>query len=270
MTNIFLITPWYDFDNHALFWPNLLKVYACIFLSFKIFSVYVSLQQTFSDPIFQQMFITQQFFLILFYALLLFQHTFQIISNAFFFQKKWKTMLKNFEYIDGKLNNKNSIKTNIYGNFYFHLVIGHIMFICFFGWYVYIWILISDENEKIMVLLSGVDLYNQFLLVIFLRCLVKCFVERYRDLGSDLAFGSSKGQDLIAHLRKIKKILRLLKENVELFNETFGYLLLLILINCGFDIVQCGNFVFVNVSVFKDVELHGAIFNLITISLFSV
>lgn len=270
LTNIFLITPWYDFDNHCYLMPCLSKLYACTFLIFKIFFVFLSIQKTIENAIFQKLYVTQQFFLILFYVVMLLQHIFQILLSTFVFQLKWKTMITNFEYVDGKLGNRNSKEIKVWKNFYFRFGIAHIMFGFFFAWYFYFWLSISDENEEILVIVSGIDMYTQFLLIFFLRSLVKCFVERYQDLGCHLVLGSFNREDIVNHLKAIKTILRRLKENVQIFNETFGYFLLLIIINCGFDIVHCGSFMFVNVSVFKDVEHHAIIFNLFAVILYSV
>lgn len=270
LTNCFLITSWYDFQHHSLLWPTISKLYAFSLCLFKITVTYFSVHHFLQYSIFQKLFTSQKFFIISFQTISLLQSLFQIIASVFLYQNKWKTMIINFEYIDGKLENQDKKENKIFKNFYFKLFLKHLLFAVLFAPYLYFWLSVS-ENYDFFVIINGFELYNHFLLVVFLYSLVRCFEIRYKELGKYLIFICKNSKNLASDLRRIQKVSRILAENIDLYNETFGNFLLIIIVHCGLHIVHCANFIFVNVS-FEDrhFEIHAAVFNTVVITFLSV
>lgn len=271
LTNLFLITPWYDFQSQIFIWPVLSKLYACCVGFLKIFLILSTIQDALNNIIFLKLFFTQKLFFITFVTFAMFQSIFQIGSSTFLYQNKWKQLLINFEFVDAKLGNNNKKERNVFKNFYFRFFARNVIFFTMFVPYVYIWVQISGGHISLAMFLNIFEIYNQFLILVFLHCLAECFEVRYKCLNQRLVFVCCNSKNLVSDLKPFKKLLQVLAENIDLFNNSFGYYFLIIIVYCGLHIVHCANFIFLKVS-FGDArfEFQAAAFNAIMITFLTV
>lgn len=248
LTNAFLITPWYDFQKQTFMQPILSKLYAFGVCLLKFVLVVLSIEEAKNSIVFQQLYSTQKFFFLTFLTFNVIQTIFQTVTSTFFHRDKWRQILINFEYVDIKLENRNRKESNVINNFYCRLLAKNVIFFALFIPYNYIWIKIMGDNVGALIFLNIVEVYNQFVLLIFLHCFVKSLKIRYRSVNKRLVFICCNSLNLTSDLKHFRKLLLVLAENVDLFNDSFGYYFLFTIIYCGLHIVHCANFIFLNVS----------------------
>ena len=95
-----------------------------------------------------------------------------------------------------------------------------------------------------MMFTGFMEMCYEFLIVLLLTALVQAFEVRYKDLNERLMKLSNNGTTF-QELLSLAQSYRILGETVDIFNELFGYQLVLIIFHCGLQMVQCLNLVFV-------------------------
>lgn len=269
LTNAFLITPWYDFQKQTSIWPVSSKLLICGVFLLKFILIALSIITAKSSIIFEEGFGTQKFFFVTFLMLIIAQNIFQIVTSTFFYQNRWKQILINFEYVDVELENENRIESNIFKNFYFRLLAKNLFFFALFIPYFYSWYQIW--RCSIVIFMTMLEIYNQFIVLVFLHCLVKSFGVRYNEINKRLVFVCCNSIDLASDLKQLRKLLIILAENIDLFNDSFGYYFLFIIVYCGVNIVHCANFIFLSVSFRNSHFEYNSIFvNAIMITFLTV
>lgn len=256
-TNVFLITPWYNFHNHTIFSKTIQTLWALFVLVIKVYGPSSMIWCEQNREIFNSFLFTQKIICVLTLSTSVIFGVVQVIATIYYNIDKWRLFLKNFEYVDRKFGNRNKT-SKIYKNFYFWFLVKIVIFFCFFSPQFYLWL--GATHLKVSEIFVGitVEIVNNFLFAVVLNALLMCFYGRYKDLRKKLQ--RSKMQSY--QIEEIKQIMRILGESIAIFNEMFGYQILLLIFQTGLHIINYANFTFVNV-IFKDADgsFSSALFN---------
>ncbi|KAJ3648107.1 hypothetical protein Zmor_019941 [Zophobas morio] len=251
--NIFLIAPWYDFNKLSFRNLNISKLYGSVLILVK-FTWLFSL--TMNENIQRKMFQNTPTFKVLYTFWILNQvvrPVMAILKSTFWDINKWTTLITNFELIDTKLQIVDQQKS-IFQNFYFRLGMKHVVVAIWFAFQLYAFSLFLGM-PILETFWFGGDYYREFLMVVFINTLIKCFKERYEYLNAKLLKQCKNFTD--RDFRQVQEIYRLLGENVDDFSHIFGYQIICVLFRFGLEIISCLNYSYVTLSsVNKDV-LYG-------------
>ncbi|KAJ3648105.1 hypothetical protein Zmor_019939 [Zophobas morio] len=237
--NIFLITPWYDFDKNSFYSLKFSTLYACVLLTIKclwIFAINRGFKRNYE-------YVSENFLHISWTFILVVRNLVTVLKSTVWDVKKWKTLITNFKYIDVKLENTGQ-RERIWKNFYFVLLLQHIIFASFVFYLLYAFI----SMEKIglwegLWLNPFSDCYQEFLTVIFITTLARSIKDRYKDLNERL-IKNCENFDLEG-IRNAGNIFRTLGETVDMFSQIFGYQIISILFHFGLQIIVCLNYTFI-------------------------
>lgn len=242
--NIFLITPWYDFSKKSLVRTNMRIFYTIILVLLKITLLVYSFLDEILEQVHGKLFLTQKIILGSTYTNITLTVIATIFKSGFWNRNLWKEMLSNFCFLDTKLQNQRK-RENFFRNFYCKLVLKHVLFGILAHHQLHSWSnFVSAPAWKIIMFTGFMEMCYEFLIVLLLTALVQAFEVRYKDLNERLMKLSRNGTTF-QELLSLAQSYRILGETVDIFNELFGYQLVLIIFHCGLQMVQCLNLVFV-------------------------
>ena len=268
---IFLVTPWYDFQKNDVYRPNWCKLYGFLLITVNFLWVTYTVMDTTIDQMSPYFLLSQKFIFWTCYINLLTINILTILKSCFCDGRNWKRLFQNFKYLDKNLYNKENAEDCLLNNFYCRLVIEHAFFAFVMIYQLYVWSKFFDRSiVKIACISSLKETYYLFLVILLLRGLVQAFKSRYEDLNEKLA-NVKKEIKIRDSLRQINKEYRVLGETVEIFNNIFGYQILLIIFHGGLALVNCLNISFVSYTIAgRHLSQHLLLSNISLLVLISV
>lgn len=93
------------------------------------------------------------------------------------------------------------------------------------------------------------DLLFEFSLTTLIAILVRRIKNRYKNLNNKLLQISTKVEIKLDEVLKLMQMYRILSETVQIFNELFGYLFVLMFFHFGVETVSCLNFFYVYILI---------------------
>lgn len=242
--NIFLITPWYDFEKNAFYKPKLQTFYGIFLLLLTTIRVFYILLEKNVYTVYDQLLRSQKFAWFTFYVLITSISLVAILKICFVDQKEWKLLLTNLQYIDTKLKNKGKVEKNPLKRFYFTLFLKHVFFVAITVLETSVWYTIFQFPIVQLLLFSATfEGYIEYLIIVLVQSLVQSLEIRYIDLNKR-AVKISRNKK-ISQLRSLTHDFRILGQTVDIFNKLFGYHIILILWHFGVEMVSCLTFAFV-------------------------
>jgi hypothetical protein len=244
--NIFLITPWYNFNKNTFYKPNLCKCYGCVLLLLNIFLiVYIITDESFVR-LYGALLFSQKFIFFGSYGSIIGLCLLTIVKSSLWDVDNWKILLRNFQYVDLKLQNQAKVEVRLVKNFYFGLFVKHSLFTIFAIYSTYVWSSMFGFTLWKTVIVTGLkEMYYEFLTVNLLNSFIQSFKSRYEDLNERL-LKIGKERKAIQELADLAHCYRILGETIEIFNKMFGVQLIMIIFHCGTEIVSCLNITFVS------------------------
>ncbi|EFA07611.1 gustatory receptor 114 [Tribolium castaneum] len=246
--NIYLITPWYNFDKNAFYSPNMCKIYGTLLILLKLFWLFdVTFLHDKLNKSYRQLLFTQKINYA-FSCLNIFVLTILSIANASFVgtDNKWKILLANFRYLDLNLHNNEKTERKIWNNFYSTFLLEQTLFFGCLCYQAHVW----SRIMKITFLESlwfspTVDRCYEFQVVTLIVAFLKCFNNRYKELNHRLLKCLNNNQKVLQEYQNLVCYHRLLGETIDAFNKLFGYQILLLVFHAGLQLVGCLNFPYV-------------------------
>ncbi|KAJ3647944.1 hypothetical protein Zmor_019787 [Zophobas morio] len=241
--NIFLITPWYDFNKNCFYRPRLFKLYGCslmlAILSLIIFSLMNgSLQEILKYATHTSQKIVYCFVLINLTLLTIIT----TIKSCFLDHTNWKNLLRNYHYIDKKISKGSS-------GLFRKLVWRHLIYFMYTPFSLYLWLkMINLPLIQMLPIIPLPYMYYKFMLVMLAKILADKIKSGYVNVNTKLA-RCSHGPKFLIELRSLTQDYRILGETIEIYNNLFGYQIILIVFHCGLEIVSSLNFVLTSVIV---------------------
>nr|XP_015837081.1 PREDICTED: uncharacterized protein LOC107398224 [Tribolium castaneum] len=268
--NVFLITPWYDFNKNCVHKPLLMKLCGCALI---IVIIFWAIIPTFDDTvrhIYHIMPFSEKCVNILTAANLKFFVFLVIIKCSFLDSDKWVVLMTHFQYIDEKLNNKGRKEEQILKNFYLWFFLKQVLFLLFAFYITYIWSLVLGYSF-IKSLLTDIllELFYALQVIILIRCLVISIKMRYQGLNNKLRQLHSS-PNIVQELRKLVEYFRILGEMIDLFNDLFGYPIILFIFHSGLQVVVCVNFMFSMVRQTQESTFHHFIIANVSVLIFTM
>ncbi|KAJ3648106.1 hypothetical protein Zmor_019940 [Zophobas morio] len=245
--NIFLITPWYDFNKNSFYWLKFSILHACFLIVIKFIWIF-SLNLGFAD---ENDFVSWNFLFIFWTFSLVVRTLATVLKSTLWHVDNWKTLITNFKYIDIKLKNGGH-KETFWKNFYFVFFLQNIVFFMIIVYQLNAFSSMTKiEMWKGLWLSPLGDFYQEFLLVILISELVKSVKIRYKDLNETLI--KNCGRLDFKEIKLAGNIFRILGETVDLISQIFGYQIISILFHFGLQIIVCLNYIFIMIhSSYKD------------------
>ena len=121
--NVFLITPWYDFNTNLFCRPTISKIYGCILLFAKFLWFITALMNTTVRRTFVESLFSVKIILVFGGITLLMRTILIILKSTTWNVSDWKTLLVNFNTIDANLQTTNR-NESFFKNFYLQLGIN--------------------------------------------------------------------------------------------------------------------------------------------------
>lgn len=243
--NIFLITPWFDFNNNVFSNINVCKMFGLILILLKIYWVIdlVILDDT-MEHTFQRLLFTQKLNYIL-SSMALSTITFLCITkSSLLINNNWKTFFINFKYIDVNLHHKRKIETKNWKNAYIHFFLWQIIFVISILYQMSVWSdLMKIPFFRGLWLGPAIDMFYEFQSIFSISFILICFKNRYKNLNMSLE-QYNNNQIIVQKFQNLVYCHRILGENIDVFNSLYGYHILLILFHIGVQLVGCLNFPF--------------------------
>ncbi|KAJ3647928.1 hypothetical protein Zmor_019774 [Zophobas morio] len=239
--NLFLITPWNDFDENTVLKLNVVKVYGCALIVLKISSIMYVGKIGIERNLAENMAVSQVIIIFVSQIILVTLTILTIFKSTFTDSARWRLIFNNFQLIDKKLHNLGVVELSILENFYTRCFIKHTVFFIFVGYILYGWLqLIKSTFLKLVLANTVSDFYYEFLISVLIHTVVKALKSRHQDLNIRLIYLSRK-PTVAQEMRKVVLQYRLLGETTEMFSSMFGYQILLIIFHCGLVVITSLN-----------------------------
>ncbi|EFA07605.1 gustatory receptor 108 [Tribolium castaneum] len=244
--NTFLVVPWYDFKKNIICYPFLAKLYAtCLILIRISLIVFTCTDQKLMQIWAQSLVMSQKFIMVFLISNLIIFSTYSIANSAFLDISRWINLFKNLRLVDKIFGKHEKNGHYLSKRFLCVFIMKHISFICITGHEIYTWsIFIDMPFYKIFLQTGYVDLVFEFFLIMFMAALLKSFEVRYKTLNKKLIHISNQKMNQV-EVKKFMQIYRILGQNIQIFNELFGYPIVFMLFHFGVGAVSCLNFLFV-------------------------
>ncbi|EFA07604.1 gustatory receptor 107 [Tribolium castaneum] len=249
--NIFLIAPWYDFSKNTMYNPYLAKFYGtCLILIKLLLILWASRDQEILQLFSQELFITEKFIVIFLVTNLALIYIYSVINSAFLDSNRWTRLFDNLYWVDKTLRNNDAKEIYLPKRCLYEFMIKHVIFVGILAYELYVWgIFMNMPLYKIFWLTGYEDMYFEFLLVMFMAALVRSFEARYKILNNELLQVCLSTQKFKKEVKRIMQIYRVLGQNIQIFNEVFGYAIVLMLFHHGTACVSCLNFIIVYIII---------------------
>ena len=242
--NIFLITPWYDFNSNTFYKPSLRKLYACFLISLKVAWL---LNFFFSESVHTTMksLLLSQKLLVFFSTMnLVALSLVTIVKTSFLDPPKWKAVIDKFLYIDAKLQviDRQEIHLKWY---YFRYFVKQVVFFAIFVYAFVVWTKSLGRSViECLPMIAVSDYFYEYLSVMYLAEFIGCVRRRYQSMREKIERCHRK-PGIVLELENLIDCYRTLGETVDLYNEIFGYQIILIIFHCGVESLHCLNFAYV-------------------------
>ncbi|EFA07613.1 gustatory receptor 116 [Tribolium castaneum] len=239
-----LITPWYDCNRNCLYKPTINKLTGCIFLAFKLSWIVALILDDTTQQVFEIMPFSQKCLYILTCVNLKIFIFLVVMKSCFWDVDKWRVLITNFRYVDEKLQNTGTKELRVLKNFYCGFAVKEVVFLLFVTYEMYIWSNVLELSfVKGMKLGPMIDLYYEFHFIAFLTCITECLRMRYEELNARLVRMNSS-LTIVKDLRSLVQYYRILGEIIDIFNNLFGYQIILLIFHSGLQIISSLNFCF--------------------------
>ncbi|KAJ3648127.1 hypothetical protein Zmor_019958 [Zophobas morio] len=259
--NLFLITPWYDFDRNVSYSVKLQRVYGIILLLAAIARLtYVTIDLHRFIYI-ARVSVSESFTWYSICVILVLITCTVIFKSCFLDVGKWKLLFTNLRCVDRSLNNVGKVEANFSKSFYFSFFLQQVLFLIGIGFGEYTW---SDHMRfpllQIIIITCACEMYYEFLLVLLINALVRSFKSRYQDLNRRTLMVSRETK-IVQRIRSLAQDYRILGETIDLFNEIFGWPLLLMILHFGLEMVNTLYYNFLILVGKGTADLHGHLAN---------
>lgn len=235
--SIFLITPWYDFDYNAPYKPYMSKIYGTFIFSTKILSTLYFMLSNSSQRSYNFLYVTQKLNYTLCGLNLLIITSFTTLQSSFGDVNNWKKLFENFQYIDKELRNKGKTEKRLWKNFFFSFIIQQIIFIGFTFYQEYVWShTVKSSFDKVLLIFPVLNYFFECEITVLLGCFPQIINTRYKELNKRL-LKIIESPKITEELKRLVHYHRILGENIEIFNKIFRLQIVLIIFDCGMQIV---------------------------------
>ncbi|KAJ3647934.1 hypothetical protein Zmor_019779 [Zophobas morio] len=257
--NIFLVTPWYDFDRNVFVRQNITRTYALLLLMLKTMWLCYLINSETLKHAFKNMLLSE----IIFYVVTCINCTIisvvTILKTCFWGRAKWKQLYTNFQHIDVFLRNKGKEETCWWKNVYCILFLKHLLFIVLCVNLIYSWYKVLKRPLIGNAFLVNIfDVYYHFMLLQFANWLLHSFNSRYRDLNKTLV-AASRNPKRFPNFKNLARMYRILGENVKIFNDLFGQQMVFLLFQYSVGLVESLNRVYITAKIYKNVTDYNYI-----------
>ena len=216
--NFFLVAPWYDFHKNSIYKPSLAKLYGILLIFLKIsWMLYCMSQQTLLRNISLNVLHVQSFIFTFAAVNSTFLLVFTIIKSSFGDTTNWKTLITKLKFVDLKLQNTGRTDRTI-KNFYYRVILQHFLFVGAVTAHVLFWTQVFSIEIVKICLVSLIDYYFQFLVMILINAYIESFNSRYKDLNTKLMV-TYKTDKLVKKINDLAQEYRVLGETVTIFSE---------------------------------------------------
>lgn len=131
-TNIFLVTPYYDFNKNVAKYHILSKLHGSVLILAKIIWIGNVIQDEKEAQFWNSLAFTQKFSYIFSLANLILLSLLIVIKSSFMINiNAWNILITNLQFVDIKLQNKGKAERNILKKFYFRYIIILLLFVTF-------------------------------------------------------------------------------------------------------------------------------------------
>ena len=233
--NVFLIAPRYDFTNERFHETILTKIQGCCLIFTSLILTAAAIITESVENFFGMLIPSEKILYILTSTTLLALTLTTITKSAFLDVKNWKTLLTNYQYIDKKVATRES-------HLYYKFVLKQIMFLVAVIYLSYGWSLsLNMPPVKVLLISPFVELYYEYLLITLLTTFVDKIRSGYSHLNASLIKWSHDPK-FINEMRTLSQDYRRLGHTIDVFNDLFGYQMILIIFHCGAHAVSSLNF----------------------------
>ena len=162
-----------------------------------------------------------------------------VTKSGFLCVKNLSILIQKCQYIDTKTSeNKSQL-------IYFKFLLKTAVFLVFLAYELYVCSISHNMSYfKIFILTPSIDMYYEFLVVVVITSVVAKIKNGYVYLNANLEI-ACKSPQLIDKMRFLTQDYRILGETIEVFNDLFGYQLILITLHCGLLIISGLNFIII-------------------------
>lgn len=172
---------------------------------------------------------------------------YSVIAATFLYKEKWKALLEMFDAVDDKLENDYMQQFKLFNNFYIQLLLGHLFFVGCYCYKAYVWARIVGFKYFSNFGTMAIPMYYCFFSVMLLSNIILSLRCRYKDLNlmlnKKVAIHQSDENQLLKDLELVRKYYRHLGDTVEVFNDIFGWVIVLIVLHSIIEILNCVNLV---------------------------
>ncbi|KAJ3648108.1 hypothetical protein Zmor_019942 [Zophobas morio] len=248
--NLFLITPWYDFDKNSFRNTNFSRFYGCILIMVKIFWIFDVTVNSDLTKHFRIDAVSLKVASSIWTLTMLVRTVITVSKSTFWNLTKWNVLIDNFKNIDKRLQIPDR-ETSIFKNFYFRLFIRHVVIVVFYGFSCY-----SFSSFLKISLFKGLwvgsltDMYQEFLLVVLINVLIECFTRRYKYLNTKLL--QHYEQFTVRDYKHMGEVYRILGETVSTFSDLFGHQIICVLLKFCVETISGLNYMFIIVLTTED------------------
>ncbi|KAJ3648111.1 hypothetical protein Zmor_019945 [Zophobas morio] len=240
---IFLITPWYNFSKRSFSNQKLCKLYGLLLTLVKVVLTGIGIVDASSyDEVLQTILPSQKFIHNVCSATLC---SVNIINTArsLWDLNNWELLFKNCQHIYEQLPEKNKVDLKIVMPSFVikQFVICLLTLYPFFVLTAYF----GTPAWKCIFLSHMTGLYYEYLLVSFVKGVVKILKNGYQSLNYKLSRIDPQAKYVEETIRNLAKSYRLLGQTIDIFNTIFGYQLALVIFHCGLQFINALNFLLV-------------------------
>ena len=231
--SLFLIVPKYS--NDKFYNTTLSKIQGVCLISAKLALNVVAITSKSVDDLFRLIPPSERIVYSITNITLLSFTLMTIIKCSFFDVKNWTILFDNYTYWNSKIG-QNS-------NLFLKFAFKHVMFLLFMFNATYGWSVTVDLSmSSIVFTTSIVEMYYEYLLIMLWTHVIDRLRCGYVHLNAKLSKWSLSPK-FIFELRNLTQDYRLLGEATEIYNDLFGFQLILILFHCGGHAITALNFI---------------------------
>ena len=242
--SLFLVVPRYS--NGKFYNTTLSKIQGVCLISAKLALTVVAITSKSVDDLFRLVAPSERIVYSITNITLLLLTWMTIIKCSFFNVKNWNILFDNYTYWNSKIGKPDS-------NLYLKFAFKHLMFLLFVFNVIYGWSLTVDLSmSSIVFTTSIVEMYYEYLLIMLWTHVIDKLRCGYIYLNENLSKWSLSPK-FIFQLRNLTQDYRLLGEATEIYNDLFGFQMILILFHGGGHAITALNFILTaNVIDFSD------------------
>ncbi|KAJ8919612.1 hypothetical protein NQ315_002234 [Exocentrus adspersus] len=244
MGNFICITPWYDFQTKKFCHPLFNCIYSLLLCAVLALVLFTTIQKR--EYMEQEM--VQRFLLTFSDAISVMLTEYLVIGATLLHKSKWKLLLEMFVAIDDKLENDYKRQCKVLNNFYIYLILGHIFFIGCYAYKSYVWSSIIGLRYFSNFGTMLIPMYYCFFCAMLVSNIVLALGTRYKDINKLL----QKYVTRLVHCNEskfledvdvIRKYYRHLADMTDVFNDIFGWVIIIVVLHSIIEILNCVNLI---------------------------